>query len=116
MLDEISLSAPTTICELKDGQYSTYTIKPEDFGLERCTRQELVGGLPEVNAGILRAIFDGEQGAKRNVVLLNAGAALHVAKEISIADGIKEAAEIIDSGKVKAKLEEFIAATNSGEQ
>ena len=114
VLDEISLSAPTTVCELSDGQFSTYTIKPEDFGLERCTKEELVGGTPEVNAAILRAVFDGEQGAKRNVVLLNAGAALHIAKGISIADGVREAAEIIDSGKAKSKLEEFIAATKEG--
>ena len=112
-LDEISLSAPTTICEFKDGWMKNYVIKPEDFGFERCTKADLVGGLPEENAKITRAILSGEQGHKRNAVLMNAGAALYIGgKAESLANGIKLAAEIIDSGKALATLEKFIEVSN----
>ena len=112
-LDEISLSAPTTVCEFKDGWMKNYVIKPEDFGFERCTKADLVGGLPEENAKITRAILSGEQGQKRNAVLMNAGAALYIGgKAESLADGIKLAAEIIDSGKALATLEKFIEVSN----
>ena len=112
-LDEISLSAPTTVCEFKDGWMKNYVIKPEDFGFERCTKADLVGGLPEQNAKITRAILSGEQGHKRNAVLMNAGAALYIGgKAESLADGIKLAAEIIDSGKALATLEKFIEVSN----
>ena len=112
IFDKVSLSAPTSVCELKDGQYQTYMIKPEDFGFERCDSRELAGGGPEVNAEIIRSILGGEKGHRRDVVLLNAGAALHVAREISIAEGILVASEILDSGRAKAWLEEFARATN----
>ena len=112
-LDEISLSAPTTVCEFKDGWMKNYVIKPEDFGFERCTKADLVGGLPEENAKITRAILSSEQGHKRNAVLMNAGAALYIGgKAESLADGIKLAAEIIDSGKALATLEKFIEVSN----
>ena len=112
-LDEISLSAPTTVCEFKDGWMKNYVIKPEDFGFERCTKADLLGGLPEENAKITRAILSGEQGHKRNAVLMNAGAALYLGgKAESLADGIKLAAEIIDSGKALATLEKFIEVSN----
>ena len=112
-LDEISLSAPTNVCEFKDGWMKNYVIKPEDFGFERCTKADLVGGLPEENAKITRAILSGEQGHKRNAVLMNAGAALYIGgKAESLADGIKLAAEIIDSGKALATLEKFIEVSN----
>ena len=75
-LDEISLSAPTKVCEMRDGWYKTKIITPEEFGMERCTRDDLKGGTPEENAAITRAILDGEKGHRRNAVLLNAGAAL----------------------------------------
>lgn len=114
-LDEISMSAPTTVCEFKDGWYKKYTIAPEDFGFERCTKEDLVGGDPAENAQILRDIFSGKiQGPKRNAVLMNAGAALYINdKADSIADGIKLAAEIIDSGKATETLEKYIAVSNS---
>ena len=80
-LDEISASAPTTVCEFRDGWFKSYTITPEDFGFARCTKQDLVGGTPEENAAITRAILGGEQGPKRNAVLMNAGAALYIALE-----------------------------------
>ena len=111
VFDKISLSAPTSICELRDGQYQTYMIRPEDFGFERCERSELAGGTPDINAEIIRSIFGGEKGPRRNVVLLNAGAALHIAKDISIEEGIKEAAEIVDTGRAWSTLEEFIRIT-----
>ena len=112
-LDEISLSAPTTVCEFKDGWMKNYVIKPEDFGFERCTKADLVGGLPEENAKITRAILGGEKGHKRNAVLMNAGAALYIGgKAETLADGIKLAAEIIDSGKALATLEKFIEVSN----
>ena len=112
-LDEISLSAPTTICEFKDGWMKNYVIKPEDFGMERCTKADLVGGLPEENAQITRAILSGEQGHKRNAVLLNAGASLYIGgKAESFAEGVKLAAELIDSGKALQTLEKLIEESN----
>ena len=112
-LDEISMSAPTTICEFKDGWFKTYTVCPEDFGLERCTKADLEGGTPEENAKITRDILNGEKGHKRNAVLMNAGAALYIGgKAESMADGVKLAAELIDSGKAAETLERFIELSN----
>lgn len=116
-LDEISLSAPTTVCEFKDGWFKSYTIKPEDFGFNSCSRQELVGGTPQENAAITRAILQGkEKGAKRNTVLLNAGAALYIGgKADSFNDGVQLAAHLIDSGRALATLEKFIEVSNRPE-
>ena len=112
-LDEISLSAPTTVCEFKEGWMKNYVIKPEDFGMERCTKADLVGGLPEENAQITRDILAGAQGPKRNAVLLNAGASLYIGgKAASFADGVKLAAELIDSGKALQTLEKLIELSN----
>lgn len=112
-LDEISMSAPTAVCEIKDGFYRSYVIRPEDFGFRRCSKEELVGGTPEVNAQITRAVLEGsEKGAKRKVVLLNAGAGIYAAgKADSIADGIAKAAECIDSGEAIKRLDGFIDGT-----
>lgn len=116
-LDEISLSAPTTVCEFKDGWFKSYTIKPEDFGFNSCSRQELVGGTPQENAAITRAILQGkEKGAKRNTVLLNAGAALYIGgKADSFNEGVQLAAQLIDSGRALATLEKFIEVSNRPE-
>ena len=115
-LDEISLSAPTRICEIKDGWYKTYTITPEQFGFERCTKEDLKGGTPQENAQIVRRILEGEKGHKRSAALLNAGASLYIAgKADSMKDGIKLAAELIDSGKALKTLESFIEKSNSGD-
>ena len=113
-LDEISPNGPTTICELRDGYYRTSVIKPEDFGLTPGTKEDLVGGTPEVNAQITRDVLSGKiQGTKRNAVLMNSGAAFFVAgKADSIADGIQLAASLIDSGKATAALEKCIAVSN----
>ncbi|MCL2808957.1 MAG: anthranilate phosphoribosyltransferase [Treponema sp.] len=108
-LDEISLSAPTTVCELKDGFIKTYEIKPEDFGFERSKKEDLLGGTPDENAQITKNILTGEKGAKRNAVLLNSAAAIHIAKpEISIKDAVAIAADAIDSGKADEQLKQFI--------
>lgn len=113
-LDEISMSAPTTVCEFKDGWFKSYVIAPEDFGLERCTKEDLVGGTPEENAQITRAILQGGKGPKRNAVLMNAGAALYIGgKAATLQDGITLAAELIDSGKAAQTLEQLIAVSNA---
>ena len=113
-LDEISLSAPTTVCEFKDGWMKNYVITPEQFGLKRCTKQDLVGGTPEENAAITRAILAGEKGPKRDAVLMNAGAALYIGgKAESLAEGIKLAAKLIDEGKATETLNCLIAVSNS---
>ena len=115
-LDEISLSAPTTICEIRDGWFKSSVITPEDFGFDRCKKEELKGGTPEENAAITRAILNGERGAKRNAVLLNAGAALYIGgKADSMKDGVALAAELIDTGKAAALLERLIAVSNGPE-
>ena len=113
-LDEISMSAPTTICEFKDGWFKKYVITPEDFGFERCTKAELVGGTPAENAAITRAILKGEDtGPKRNAVLMNAGAALYIAgKAPSMAEGVAMAASLIDSGAAYQTLEKFVEVSN----
>lgn len=113
-MDEISASAPTTVCELRDGYYRTTVIKPEDFGFERCSKEDLVGGTAEENAKITRGILSGEiKGAKRNAVLLNAGAAIYIGgKADSIASGVKLAEELIDNGSALKKLDEYIKCSN----
>jgi anthranilate phosphoribosyltransferase len=115
-LDEISMSSPTTICEIRDGWFKTYTIKPEDFGFERCTKDDLKGGSPEENAQITLDILNGAQGPKRNAVLLNAGASLYIGgKAESFKNGVKLAAEIIDSGKAMETLKKVIEVSNRPE-
>lgn len=112
-LDEISLSSPTRICEIDNGTFKTYTITPEQFGFERCSKDDLTGGTPEENAAITKAILNGEKGPKRDTVLMNAGAGLYIGGAAeSLEGGIRLAAELIDSGAAKAKLEEFIAESS----
>lgn len=116
-LDEISLSSPTTVCEFQDDCFTTYVIRPQDFGLTACDKTELVGGTPQENAQITLDILNGVKGAKRDAVLLNAGAGLYVAgKADSLAEGVHLAAELIDSGKAMAKLQEFIRESNRKEE
>ena len=112
-LDEISLSAPTTVCEIRDGWFKSSVITPEDFGLARCAKEDLKGGTPQENAAITRAILSGERGHKRNAVLLNAGAALYIGgRADTMQDGVALAAELIDSGKAAAVLERLAAVSN----
>ncbi|MBR1670502.1 MAG: anthranilate phosphoribosyltransferase [Butyrivibrio sp.] len=116
-LDEISLSCDTKICEIKDGWYKTYTINPEDFGFKKCDKSELVGGNPDENAAITLGILKGDKGPKRDAVLLNAGASLYIGgKADSFEDGIKLAAEIIDSGKALETLNKLIEVSNRDDE
>lgn len=115
-LDEISLNAPTKVCEIRDGWFKSSIITPEDFGFERCTKDDLKGGTPAENAAITRAILGGEKGHKRNAVLMNAGASLYIGgKADSMRDGIALAADIINSGKALVTLEKFIEVSNRPE-
>ena len=113
-LDEISVSAPTFICEFDRGSYRSYTVFPEDFGFSTCKKQELAGGTPKENAAITLSILKGGKGSKRNAVLMNAGAALYIGgKAKDLAEGAVLAAELIDSGAALAKLEAFRTLSNS---
>lgn len=113
-LDELSISAPTSVCEFKDGWFRRYTVKPEDFGFTRCTKDDIRGGDPAENAAVTLAILKGEQGPKTDIVLLNAGAAIYVGgKAKDIAEGIKIAREMIASGAALKKLEEFKQLSNA---
>ena len=113
-LDEISMSAPTSVCEIKDGWFRSYEITPEQFGYTRCSKEDLAGGTPAENAEITKAIVNGtEKGPKRQAVCMNAGAALYIAgKAKTIEDGVKMAENLIDSGAAAAKLAEFIKLSN----
>ena len=112
-LDEISMSAPTTVCEFKDGWFKSYVITPEDFGFTRCTKAELTGGTPQENAEITRAILRGEKSPKRDAVLMNTGASLYIGgKAQTMAEGIELAAGLIDSGKAMETLEQLILLSN----
>lgn len=114
-LDEISLSAPTKICEIRDGWFRSTMITPEEFGFERCTKEELKGGTPEENAQITIDILKGAKGHKRNAVLMNAGASLYIGgKADNMKEGIKLAGEIIDSGKAFETLNKIIEVSNRG--
>ncbi|MCL2391369.1 MAG: anthranilate phosphoribosyltransferase, partial [Oscillospiraceae bacterium] len=112
-LDEISLSAPTFVCEVKDGWVRSYTITPEQFGFERCHQDDLQGGLPTENAEILKAVLKGEAGAKRNAAVLNAAAAMFITgRHESIESAVKIAEDVIDDGSAYEKLEEFVRFSN----
>lgn len=112
-MDEISLSAETKVCEFKNDEFKSYVIKPEDLGLTRCNKEDLVGGTSQENAAIVNDILGGAKGPKTDVVLLNAGAAIYLASDgITLKDGIEKAREIIVSGKAKKQLKEFIEETN----
>ena len=113
-LDEISISSTTSVCEIDGDEIKGHTIDPEELGLTLAKKEDIVGGTADENAIITKDILTGkEQGAKRDIVLLNAGAALYtIGKAETIKDGVKLAAEMIDSGKANEKLEQFIAYTN----
>lgn len=108
-IDEISISGPTRISEVKDGQVTTYTLTPEDLGVRQAMPEAVAGGDAGTNARILRRVFQGEEGPCRDVVLVNAGAVLYVAgRAKSIPEGVRMAADAVDSGKANEKLEEMI--------
>lgn len=111
-LDEISLSSSTQICEIHAGHYTCYKITPEQFGFERCLKEELVGGTPQENAKITLDILKGQKGPKRDAVLMNAGAAIYIGgKAQDLQEGIAIARQMIDEGKALKKLEDFIQAS-----
>jgi len=113
-LDEISLCGPTKVAELRDGQVKEYTIEPEPLGLKKCRLEDLRGGNAEASAAIVRGVLRGDKGPARDVVLLNSGAALYVSgTAATIAEGLRLAAESIDSGKARQKLEQLIQMTNA---
>lgn len=112
-LDEISLLGATRINEIQNGSIITYEISPEDFGLNRCTLEDIATGTPEINAGVIRDVFSGNnKGPRRDAVIINAAGALYIGgKANSFAEGIKLAGDIIDSGAAQAKLEQLITAS-----
>jgi anthranilate phosphoribosyltransferase len=111
-IDEISMSAPTVVCEFENKTFKKYIICPEDFGFSSCDKSDIEGGTPAKNALITKRILEKERGPKREAVLMNAGAGLYICKKAgSISEGIALAAEMIDSGKAKEKLRELIAAS-----
>lgn len=112
-LDEISMSAPTSICEIRNGQFSSYVVTPEQFGFSRCAKAELVGGNAKENAAITLRILEGEQSARRDAVVLNAGAGLYVAgRADTLEAGIRMAESLIDSKAALNRLHEFISYSN----
>lgn len=112
-LDEISLSAPTKCCEVRDGKITSFEITPEQLGLKRCAKEDIVGGDPAENAEITRAILNGEKGPKRDAVIMNAAACIYMVREgITLQDAVKIAEDMIDSGKAKQQLEKFIELSN----
>jgi anthranilate phosphoribosyltransferase len=114
-LDEISMSSPTSVCELRNGAFRSYVIEPEQFGFRRCKKEDLAGGSPADNAEITRAILSGQTGPRRDAVILNSAAAISIARpELSLMDGVQIAGKIIDSGKALAQLERFIELSAAG--
>jgi anthranilate phosphoribosyltransferase len=108
-LDEITITSETLVSEVKDGEVIDYVINPEDFGISLCTAEDLKGGDAKENAGIIVDILKGEKGPKRNIVLINAAAALYVGKAVdSLEDGVKLAGELIDSGAAYERLGQII--------
>ena len=109
-LDEITLSAPTTCCELRDGTLKSYVLEPEQVGLKKCSLNELIGGDPEENAAIAMSILNGEKGPKRDAVVLNSAACIYMVRDgIPLTDAVKEAEEILDSGRARVQLEKYVA-------
>ena len=114
--DEISISAPTSVCEVKNGWLRSYEITPEQFGFTRCSKSDITGGNAEENAKIMRGILNGEISPKRDAAVLNAAAALYIAKGISFEEAVNLAQDIIDSGKALAQLEAFIKESNANKE
>ncbi|MDQ7975527.1 MAG: anthranilate phosphoribosyltransferase, partial [Rhodocyclaceae bacterium] len=113
-MDEVSLGAATLVGELKNGEIREYEIHPEDFGLQMVSNRSLRVETPEQSKAMLVGVLDGEPGAPRDIVLLNAGATLYAANVAdSIGIGIEKAREAIDSGAAKAKLGQLVAASTA---
>lgn len=114
-LDELSISSTSSVCEIKDGEITKYKIDPRELGLSLYSKDDIVGGTADENAVITRDVLEGkEQGAKRDIVLLNAGAALYtIGKAATMKEGVELARQAVDSGKALEKLDEFIQHTNA---
>ncbi|MGF7144652.1 anthranilate phosphoribosyltransferase [Anaerotaenia torta] len=113
-LDEVSLSAKTTVCEVNSGQVNSFFLDPRQFGFEYCRPEELVGGDPEQNAGIAKSILQGERGPKRDIVLLNSAVCLYMSyNNITLRECVRLAAETIDSGRAMEQLNRFIHLSNA---
>ena len=110
------MSAPTSVCEVKNGWLRSYEITPEQFGFTRCNKSDMTGGSAQENAQIIRDILSGERSSKRDAAVLNAAAALYIAKEVSFESAISYAQEIIDSGRALSQLEAFIKESNTTTQ
>ena len=116
-LDEITASDETLVCEIKDHQIHTYRISPEQFGLKRCQKDELIGGTPQDNAQIALDVLNGKPGGAYTAVVMNAGAGLYIAdKADSLAEGILLAQRLIDDKKALKKLEQFVRESNRKEE
>lgn len=111
-LDEISLSADTTCCSIRDGKLESFVFNPEDYGFRKCSKEDLVGGGPEENAAILRSIFQGEQGPKADAVILNSAACIYMLEDVTMEEAIIKAKDVIRSGKAMEQLNKFVEATN----
>jgi anthranilate phosphoribosyltransferase len=112
-LDEITLCGTTKVSELNENSVRTYTIQPEDFGLQRANRSDLIGGTPEDNAKIINEILNGEQGPRRTITCLNAAFALTAAGvTANPQEGIEMAVNAIESGAAKQKLQQLRELTN----
>ncbi len=113
-LDEISIGAPTHVAELKDGKISVYSVTPEDFGLQRGDIASLVVGDARQSLAMIRGVLDNQAGPARDIVMLNAGAAIYAAGLVSsLADGVARAGEVLQSGKAKETLEALVRASNA---
>lgn len=111
-LDEISICAATQVSELKDGKIKTYLIDPEEYGFSKAGSGEIKGESPDHNARIITALLKGERGAKKDILLLNAGAAIYIGgRKETLAEGIAHAAQAIDSGKAYEKLQQLVEFT-----
>ena len=112
-LDEISMSAPTSVCEVRDGAFKKYMMEPEMFGLARCRKEDLIGGTPEENAQITKEILGGQKGPKTDAVILNSAAALYVAGAAgTMAAAVEKAREIVESGRGMEQLMRFVELSN----
>ncbi|WP_448903233.1 anthranilate phosphoribosyltransferase [Eubacterium sp.] len=113
VMDEITLSAKTTVCEIRNGEIKKYELNPEDYGFKMCTKEDLVGGDAKVNAQITKDILNGKKGPKRDTVILNAAACIYVYRDdVTFEDAIKIATETINSKKAAKQLEAFIKMSN----
>jgi len=111
-VDELSISAPTTVVEVKDGQLERYTVTPEEVGLTRASADDVPGGDPRQNADTARQIYAGRPGAARDLAVLNAGAAIYAAGGAdTLEQGVRAAEQAIDDGAASAALERFVART-----